>query len=545
VAEEVYDVIICGAGSGGGFLAGEIAPYGSVLILDAGPHLGGAPNHGVGSPERRRAATQINLGTYHPDNPFFNRGNLFFAYPMYMIEANPINASVAREARVVGGGSLINVGAWVRPRSVDWDGFVEETGVQGWTKEAFEPHFRKAEQVLHVHRDPRSSWNKASVLYEQAANSLGIPTHMVASNRFRCIFCGHRLNAGMPCKYDALMSTAITQIPKALSFGAKLEADATVASVLVENNRAVGVTYIKEREAITVRARKLVVLSAGAIGTPLIMRSSGLHHINDNVGRYLRAHPGVPLDVLLPGDDWNSDRGYQWNVAHYTTDENGEPIDVLAFASASFPSNTPWVAASVGFFGKPYKDLMRRFRQRAGAFLFEMKPTSAGRVVGTVEGPEVFYPVVDKSGFLEPKMMDDFIRSVRQVNEIYGQMGAITSFPAADTPPAILKQLLTLFVTTTGAIHSQGTCRAGADPATSVCDTNCMMHGLDGLMCCDASVIPHHISSNPNSLIMALAHRASEFVITQVLGRAIDPTFHVNLPEPPHVDEAFAAGVAV
>jgi len=545
MAEEVYDVIICGAGSGGGFLSGEVAPYGSVLILDAGPHLAGEANHGFGSPARRRAATQINLGNYHPDNPFFNRGNLFFSYPMYMIEANPINASIAREARVVGGGSFINVGAWIRPRSIDWPGFAEETGVEGWTKAEFEPHFQKAEQILHVHRDPRSVWNKASILYEQAAQSLGIPIYPVASNRFRCIYCGHRLNAGMPCKYDALMSTAITQVPKALSFGAEIVDNATVVRILIENNRAVGVTYTREREAITVRARKLVVLAAGAIGTPLIMRSSGLHLINDNVGRFLRAHPGVPLDVLLPGDDWNSDRGYQWNVSHYIHDENGEPIDVLAFASAAFPSNTPWVAASIGFFGKPYKDLMRRFRQRAGVFLFEKKPSRFGRVVGTVEGPEVFYPVVDKSGFLEPKMLNDFHISVRQANEIFRRMGAITTFPAADTPPAILNQLLTLFVTTTGAIHSQGTCRAGASPANSVCDTYGMVHGLDGLMCCDASVIPHHISSNPNSLIMALANRASEFVITQILGRAINPEFHVSLPQRPQSDEALAGGVAV
>jgi choline dehydrogenase-like flavoprotein len=166
-------------------------------------------------------------------------------------------------------------------------------------------------------------------------------------------------------------------------------------------------------------------------------------------------------------------------------------------------------------------------------------------VVGTVEGPEVFYPVVDKSGFLEPKIMNDMLLSVRQVNEVFQRMGAITTFPAADTPPAILKQLLTLFVTTTGAIHSQGTCRAGASPANSVCDTYGMVHELDGLMCCDASVIPHHISSNPNSLIMALANRASEHVITEILGKTINPEFHVSLPQPSQSDETLAGGVAV
>jgi len=66
------------------------------------------------------------------------------------------------------------------------------------------------------HRDRPENWNPASILYKQTAESMGIPVHVTASNRHRCIFCGHRMNAGMPCKYDALMSTAITQIPKAL-----------------------------------------------------------------------------------------------------------------------------------------------------------------------------------------------------------------------------------------------------------------------------------------------------------------------------------------
>ena len=44
---ESYDVIVCGAGSGGGFLAGEVAAYGSMLILDAGPHITGDAAFGI------------------------------------------------------------------------------------------------------------------------------------------------------------------------------------------------------------------------------------------------------------------------------------------------------------------------------------------------------------------------------------------------------------------------------------------------------------------------------------------------------------------
>lgn len=515
---ETYDVIICGAGSGGGFLAGEIAQYGSVLILDAGPFVAATSNPGVGTPESRRYSTQINLGQYLPDTPTADAGKTFFFYPAFMDQSNPLRISPQREARVVGGGSFINCGAWVRPRLVDWDGFAEETGVVGWTKAAFEPHFLKAEQILHVHRNRREQWNKASVLYEQAAKSMGIPIFETASNRHNCIFCGHRFNAGMPCKYDALMSTAITQIPKAIQKGAKLEDNATVVHIEITNGTATGVTYKRNGQTITANARKLVVVAAGAVGTPVILFNSKVHLINDNVGRYLRAHPGVPLDALLPGTDWNADRGYQWNTSHFVMDENGEPLDVLVHASAAFPANTPWVAASVGTFGKPYKDLMRQFPQRAGAFLFQLKPAIHGRVIGSVDQPTVIYPAVDKTGFLEPKIQSDLRAAVRQVADIFKRMGAITTFPNADDPAAILNSTLALFILTSGALHPQGTCRAGAHPSNSVVDTNCMSHDIKNLMCCDASVIPNHIAANPNATIMAVASRAANFVITEILG---------------------------
>jgi choline dehydrogenase-like flavoprotein len=515
---DTYDVIICGAGSGGGFLAGEIAANGSVLILDAGPWFSSAPMPGVGTPERRKIATQMNLGTWLPDSKDSPHGRLFFAYPMYMDQSNPFATTAQREAKLVGGGSAVNVGAWLRPRLVDWDGFEQETGVQGWTKAAFEPHFLRAERILHVHRDSRQYWNKASVLYEKIALQMGIPVFETASNRFNCIFCGHRLNAGMPCKYDSLMSTALTQIPKAVKSGAVVLDNATVLKVEITNNVATGVTYTRNGETVTVNARKLVVVSAGAIGSPLILRDSGLQ--NPNVGQYLRAHPGAPIDVLLPGEDWNNDRGYQWNIHHHAMTDNGDPMDAVIHASAGFPATTPWVAAAfkIGLFGTPYKDVMKQFRHRAGAFIFAMKPNMYGRVTGSRAFPVISYPVATTTAILEDKTMNDLLAGIRQVGDIYKKMGAYTSFPNADDPLPILKQQVSLFVTTSGALHPQGTCRAGADPKNSVVDTYGMSWEIKNLMCCDASVIPNALSSNPNATIMALASRAADFVNSQILG---------------------------
>jgi hypothetical protein len=258
------------------------------------------------------------------------------------------------------------------------------------------------------------------------------------------------------------------------------------------------------------------------------LRTSGVHLINPNVGLYLRAHPGIPIDALMPTNDWDTDRGYQWNAYHYTMDDNGEPMDALVHVSAGFPANTPWVASAIGTFGQPYKDLMRKYRYRAGAFIFQLKPNMYGRVTGDIDNPLIFYQVADKSGNLEPKTMNDLVTSVRQVAKVYKSLGAITTYPNGDDPDFILKRGLSQFVTSSGALHSQSTCRAGASPKNSVVDTNCMSHDIANLMCCDASAIPHHISSNPNSMIMALASRASDFVITNVLGKTIKPA---ALPE--------------
>ena len=517
---DTYDVIICGAGSAGGFMAGEIAANGSVLILDAGPHFPSEAKPGTGSDERRRLSTQMNLGTWLPDSRESNRGKLFFTYPMYMDPSNPFASTAQREPRLVGGGSAINAGAWLRPRVVDFQGFAEETGVKGWTKRDFEPHFQRAERILHVHRDSREYWNKASVLYEQTAIKMGIPVFETASNRHRCIFCGHRLNAGVPCKYDSLMSTAITQIPKALKNKAVLIDNATVLRVEISNNTATGITYLKDGQVVTANARKLVVVATGAIGNPLLLRESGVHLKNPNVGNFLRAHPGAPVDVLLPGEDWGTDRGYQWNIHHHAMDKNGDPTDAVVHASAGFAATTPWVAATfkVGLFGRPYKDIMRQFRHRAGAFVFAMKPNIYGRVTGTRANAVINYPIATTTGVLEDKTINDLVAGIRIINEVYKKLGSYAGFPNSDDPDPILKQQVSLFVTTSGALHPQGTCRAGADPKNSVVDTNGMSWDVKNLMCCDASVIPHHISSNPNAMIMAVASRASDYVNREILG---------------------------
>jgi choline dehydrogenase-like flavoprotein len=63
--------------------------------------------------------------------------------------------------------------------------------------------------------------------------------------------------------------------------------------------------------------------------------------------------------------------------------------------------------------------------------------------------------------------------------------------------------------------HQMGTCRMGADPKTSVTDQHQQVHGIKGLFVCDSSVFPNACGVNPMLSIMALAHKASQYIKTE------------------------------
>jgi choline dehydrogenase-like flavoprotein len=58
--------------------------------------------------------------------------------------------------------------------------------------------------------------------------------------------------------------------------------------------------------------------------------------------------------------------------------------------------------------------------------------------------------------------------------------------------------------------HMQGSCRMGADPATSVVDTHGQSHEVKRLYVGDSSVHARTLSVNPSLTIMALASRLAE-----------------------------------
>ena len=67
-----------------------------------------------------------------------------------------------------------------------------------------------------------------------------------------------------------------------------------------------------------------------------------------------------------------------------------------------------------------------------------------------------------------------------------------------------------------GCAHQAGTCRFGADPATSVLDTNCKAHEVDNLYVVDTSFFPSIGAVNPALTAMANALRVGDHLLTRL-----------------------------
>ena len=67
-----------------------------------------------------------------------------------------------------------------------------------------------------------------------------------------------------------------------------------------------------------------------------------------------------------------------------------------------------------------------------------------------------------------------------------------------------------------GCAHQAGTCRFGADAATSVLDTDCKAHELDNLYVVDTSVFPSIGAVNPALTAMANSLRVGDHLLERM-----------------------------
>jgi choline dehydrogenase len=281
--------------------------------------------------------------------------------------------------------------------------------------------------------------------------------------------------------------------------------------VSVHGDRCTGVEYSIGSELVRAACRGEVVLSAGTVGSPLVLMRSGIgpeRHLQD-----------MDVDVILdlPGVGRNLQDHAAASVVYRSTrplpaaaNSHGEVLGLLRSdpALAAPDLQVLFVDVPLSVPSLPGPD------QGYALFVSLMAPHSRGSVQLRSALPQT-EPRLDPNYFSDPRDIGVLVAGL-DLARVIGRASALAPWRSAEVYPASAKlngdgvrAYLRRAVQTYH--HPVGTCRIGED-AAAVVDADLRVRGIDGLRVVDASVMPSIVSGNTMASVYGIAERAASFI---------------------------------
>lgn len=529
-----FDYVIVGAGAAGAILANRLSEERgvTVCVLEAGPT------------------------DWHPflHIPAGFIKVLFNPAFTWQFSTEPtVNTNGRRipipQGRTLGGSTAINGLVYNRGLPSDYDKW-SAAGNRGWSFADVLPYFKRSERRIGP-GDERfrgrsgempitdTDWiHPICESFIDAAAGLGMPRNPDYNGAFqegvgyyqRNILDGWR------------QTTARTFLrPAARRGNVEVRTHAHATAVLLEGRRAVGVSYSRggaHGQHRTVRARREVILSCGAINTPKLLQLSGigpaallqglnLHVAHDlpGVGANLRDHYSIRFVGKVRGsptmNELSTGLRLQGQIARWLL----RRPNILALS----PSLVHWFWKSRDGLAEP--DLQGVFTPasyRAGYVgvldefpgmtcgVWQHRPHSVGQVQARSASP-----------FDDPLVQPNYLRDERDQQVLLGGMRlarrllqapelarffAEEALPGAGvTSDAELLDFARRYGVS--SYHVCGSARMGpASDPTAVVDPELKVHGIDRLRVVDASIMPGIPSANTCAATMMIAEKASDLV---------------------------------
>jgi len=476
---------VIGSGAGGAVVAKELAEAGrSVVVIEEGSYF--TKDDFVGPPFKRFQKVARDAGTTQT----FSR--------------SPIPIPVGK---AVGGSTVINSGTcWRAPDKV----------LRSWGMDPSEmvPYFERVERIVNVRPVPRELWGSNAEITHRGATKLGLSGGALLRNIGECHGCG---TCAMGCSTNAKQAMHVSYLPLAQRAGAKIYARTRAEHIVVENGRASGVvcSLLDEREQergrLTVHA-PVVVVAAGTLHTPVVLKRSGLAGRSGQLGRNLRIHPAVGVAGAYPEqiDAW---RG---TLQSYFVDELFDSHDIMLETTSPVPA---LAAAALPGIGQAALNMIGGMRHVASIGLY-VSDTSSGRVrlLPRSHEPIITYKINDT----DFRKLLIGMRLAAEIHLAAGAMAALLGLPGlqAISSQSELDKITdgnwdpTMVHPT--AFHPMGTCRMGAK-GDSVVDMYGEHHDVTNLYVADGSTFPTCVAVNPQISIMAFATRTAEAIATRAV----------------------------
>jgi choline dehydrogenase-like flavoprotein len=524
-----FDYVIVGAGTAGCVLAGRLAEDAAtrICLIEAG----GSDRHPlVSTPSMVAAAIASRRLNWR-----------FETIPQTHLKGRRIPQP---RGKVVGGSGSINGMVYSRGNPLDYADWTE-AGASDWSYAHVLPYFIRSENnqdlpvsLHHGHGGPMNvrrppDPNRLNSDFIAATQSLGFPgtSDFTGADSEGVGFRQGTIRGG------TRETTARAFLRPALRRGnVTLHTEALVLRVIVENGRAAGVVYERDGQQHEVRARREVILSAGALQTPQLLllsgigpaaelKLSGIEPVLDlpGVGRNLHDHLACP--VMMRSEDPTSyglsvralPRGIV-NVFQYLMRRTG-PFASNVFESVAFLKTAPGLdRPDVQFVFQPAARPKPTFPLPVGHGYaispVTLYPKSRGCV--TLQGPDPHSPPL-----IDPKLLSveedirPLIRAVKLSRRILATP-FFSRYRATEVAPGTGVQsdeeIADFIRSTSYTVHHQvGTCRMGSG-AEAVVDAQLRLLGLSGLRVVDASVIPSIVGGNTNAVVVMIAEKAADLI---------------------------------
>ncbi|WP_157545979.1 GMC family oxidoreductase N-terminal domain-containing protein [Mycobacterium sp. IS-1742] len=554
-----YDFIIVGAGSAGCLLANRLSanPDHRVLLIEAGGK----------------------------DNWFWIKVPVGYLYTIanprtdwcFTTEPDPGLAGrsiIYARGRVIGGCSSINAMIHMRGQASDYELWAQATGDERWlwggpdhTGETLniykelENYFGGADDwhgadgEIRVER-PRVRW-KILDAWQAAAAQFGIAPideFNRGDNSGSAYFHVNQRRGRRWSMADAFLHpirhrpnlTVYTHAQALrLLMDDQVRGDQRRGAWTTAQHRVTGLQLLKDGQIIDVRARREVILSAGAIGSPHLMQVSGL-----GPAELLTQHH-VPVAVDLPGVGENLQDHLQLRTVYrvrrartvntlyrnwitragmgiqYLLLRSG-PLTMPPSTLGAFAKSDPALASpdlewhvqplSLVKFGEPLHPF--------GAItpsVCNLRPTSRGHV-RMADADPLTHPKIMCNYLSTDADRDIAVRGLRMTRKIMAAPALARYRPEEMLPGSHLVSDDDLQAAARGLgttiFHPVGTCAMGAfdtrglpRSATTVLDTDCRVFGVAGLRVVDASAMPTITSGNTNAPVMLIAERAARAIL--------------------------------
>ena len=189
----------------------------------------------------------------------------------------------------VGGSTIVSMSNMVRALDEE----LHEYGID------ISEEYEYVEELINVHPLDDSHIGKGTQLFLDAGHKLGLETLKMPKGirEEDCIQCG---SCAFGCPVDAKWSGK-DFVDEAVESGATFISEAEVTEIIAEDFKVKGAKYIKDGVESELFA-DTVVLSAGAIGSALILRNSGI-----DAGRDLFFDPFVSVGGYLKDINFNKE----------------------------------------------------------------------------------------------------------------------------------------------------------------------------------------------------------------------------------------------